>query len=49
MDTEYDDNVSDCRRLPNNIYIVNFKKDDGFKGENDAKNTLPNNLRAVFE
>ena len=34
--------------LPNGIYIVKFKKDDGFDGDNDVKNTLPNHLGAFI-
>ena len=48
METEYDDNVLDYWRLPNGIYIVNLKKDDGLDGDNDVKNTLPSHLGAFI-
>ena len=46
MEAEYDEKVLDYWRLPNGIYIVQFKKDDGLDGNNDVKNTLPSHLGA---
>ena len=48
METEYDENVLDYWRLPNGIYIVKLKKDDGSEGDNDVKNTLPSHLGAFI-
>ena len=48
METECDDIVLDYWRLPNGIYIVKFKKDDGLDGDNDVKNTLPSHLGAFI-
>ena len=44
METEYDENVLDYRRLPNEKYIVKLKKDDRLDGDNNVKNTLPSHL-----
>ena len=41
MQTEYDENVSDYMKLPNHIYIVKIKKDDGLGDDCDTKNILP--------
>ena len=46
MEAEYDEKVLDYWRLPNGIYIVQFKRDDGLDGDNDVKNTLPSHLGA---
>ena len=48
METEYDDNVLDNRKLPNGYYIVKLKKDDGLDGDNDVKKTLPFQLGAFM-
>ena len=37
----YDENVLDYWRLPNGIYKVKLKKNDGLEGCNARKNTLP--------
>ena len=41
MKTEFDENVLDYWRLPNGIYIVKMKKDDGLDDDFDIKITLP--------
>ena len=41
MKTEFDENVLDYWKLPNENYIVKMKKDDGFDDDCDIKNTLP--------
>ena len=46
METKYDENVLDYWKLSNGNYIVKLKKDDGLKGDNDVKNTLPSHLGA---
>ena len=48
METEYDDNVLDYWRLPNENFFVKIKKDDGLKGDIDVKNTLPSHLGALI-
>ena len=48
METEYDEKVLDYWKLPNENYIVKFKKDDGLEGDNDVKNTLPSHLGAFI-
>ena len=48
MQTEYNDNVLDYRKLPNGNYSKKFKKDDGLDGDNDVKNTLPYHLGAFI-
>ena len=48
METEYDENVLDYWKLPNGIYIVKLKKDDGLEGDNDVENTLPSHLGAFI-
>ena len=48
MKTEFDENVLDYWKLPNEIYIVKMEKDDGLKGDCDIKNTLPPHLGAYF-
>ena len=46
--TEFDENVSDYWRLPNGIYIVKMKKDDGLDDDCDIKKTLPAVLGAFI-
>ena len=41
MKTEFDENVLDYWKLPNENYIVKMKKDDGLDHDCDIKNTLP--------
>ena len=41
MKTEFDENVLDYWKLPNENYIVKMKKDDGLNDDCDNKNTLP--------
>ena len=48
METEYDENVLDYWKKPNGNYSVQIKKDDGFEGDNDVKNTLPCHLGAFI-
>ena len=48
METEYDENVFDCWKLPNGNYIVKVKKDDGLESDNDVKNTIPSHLGAFI-
>ena len=48
METEFDQNVLDYWRLPNENYIVKMKKDDELDDECDIKNTLPAVLGAFF-
>ena len=48
METEYDDNVLDYWKLPNEKYSVNLKKDDELDGDNDLKNTMPSILGAFI-
>ena len=48
MKTEFDEDVLDYWRLPNGIYIVKMKKDDGLDDDCDIKNTLPSVLRAFI-
>ena len=48
METEYDENVLDYWKLPNGIYIVKLKKNDGSNADNDVKNTLPSSLGAFI-
>ena len=40
LQTEYEEKVLEYWRLPNGIYIVEFKKNDSSNGDNDVKNTL---------
>ena len=48
MKTDYDENVFGYWKLPNGIYIVKFKKDDGWEGDYDIKSTLPSHLGAFI-
>ena len=48
MKTEFDENVSDYWKLPNEIYIVKMKKGDGLDDACDIKNTLPAVLGAFI-
>ena len=48
METEYDGNVLEYWRLPNENYIVKLKKDDDLDGDNDVKSTLPSHLGAFI-
>ena len=48
MQTEYDDNVLEYRKLLNRSYILKLRSDDGLDGDNDVKNTLPSYLGAFF-
>ena len=48
METEYDENVSNYCRLPNENFIVKLRNDDGLEGGNDVKNTLPSDLGAFI-
>ena len=48
IETDYDLNVLDYWRLPNENYIVKSKKDDRLDGDNDIKNRLPSNLGAFI-
>ena len=41
MKTEFDENVLDYWKLPNENYIAKMKKDDGLDDDCDIKNTLP--------
>ena len=46
METEYDEKVLDYWKLPNEKYILKFKKVDGLDGENNLKKTLTSKLGA---
>ena len=48
METEYDDNVLDYWKLPNGIFIVKLKEDDGLDYDKDVKNTIPSQLGAFI-
>ena len=48
MKTEFDENVLDYWKLPNGIYIVKMKKDDGLDDDCDIKNILPAVLGAFI-
>ena len=48
METEDDENVLDYWRLPNVIYIVKMKTDDGLDDENDVEKTLSSHLGAFL-
>ena len=48
METEFDENVLDYWRLPNENYIVKMKNDDGLVDDCDNKNTLPSVLGAFI-
>ena len=48
MKTEYDENVLDYWKLPNEIYIVKMIKDDGLDDDCKVKNTLPAHLGAFI-
>ena len=48
MEKEYDENVLDYWKLPNENYILKFKEVDGLDGENNLKKTLPSNLGAFI-
>ena len=48
MQTEYDENVLEFRKLPNWNHKVNLGKADGLEGDKDVKNTLPSHLRAFI-
>ena len=44
MKTESDGNVLDYWKLPNGVYIVKLKQDDGLENDNGVKNILPGHL-----
>ena len=48
MKTEFDENVLDYWKLPNENYIVKMKRDDGLDDDCDIKNTLPADLGAFI-
>ena len=48
MKTEFDGNVLDYWKLPNENYIVKMEKDDGLDDDSDIKNTLPAVLGAFI-
>ena len=48
METEYDKNVLDYWKLPNETYIVRLNRDDGLDGDNEVKSTLPSHLGAFI-
>ena len=48
MKAEFDENVSDYRKLPNGNFIVKMKKDDGLDDDCDIKNTVPAVLGAFI-
>ena len=48
METEYDDDVLDSWRLPNEICIVELEENDGLEGDNSVKKTLPSPLGAII-
>ena len=48
MKTEFDENVLDYWKLPNGIYIVKMKEDDGLDDDCDIENTLPAVLGALI-
>ena len=48
MKTEFDENVLDYWKLPNEKYSVKMKKDDGLDDDCDNKNTLPAVLGAFI-
>ena len=41
MKTEFDQNILESCKLPNENYIVKRKKDDGLHDDCDIKNSLP--------
>ena len=41
METEYDNIVLEYWKIPNGIYVVKLKRDDGLDDKNTVKNTLP--------
>ena len=47
MQTEYDDKVLEYWKLPNGSCIVQLFGNDGFHGNNNVKNALHSNLRAL--
>ena len=49
MKTEFDENVLDYWKIPNENYIVKMKKDDGIDDDYDFKNTLPAVLGAFIQ
>ena len=48
MKTEFDENVLDDWKLPNENCIVNMRKDDGLDDDCDIRNTLPTLLEAFI-
>ena len=48
MKTEYNENLLDYWRFPNENYIVKMKKDDGLDDDCDIKKTLPAVLGAFI-
>ena len=48
MKTDFDENVLEYWKLPNGIYIVKMKKDDGLDDDCDIKKTLPAVLGAFI-
>ena len=48
METEYDNNVLDCWKIPNGKFIVKLKKDDVLDCDKDVKNALPSRLGAFI-
>ena len=48
MKTEFDENVLDYWKLPNGIYFIKMKRDDGLNDDSDIKNTLPAVLGAFI-
>ena len=48
MTTEYDENVSDYWKIPNENYIVKMRKDEALDDDGDIKNILPAHLGAFI-
>ena len=48
MQTEYDNNVLDHWKVPNVIYLVKFKKDDGLDFDSVVKNTINSHLGSLM-
>ena len=48
MKTKFNENVLDCWKRSNGIYIVKMKKDDGLDDDCDFQNNLPPVLGAFI-
>ena len=48
MKLEYDENVLDYCKIPNENYIVKMKRDDGSDDDCDIKITLPVHLENFY-